>query len=153
MTTKDIDKRIKKTADSRRQTAAKKAAKPTRKKSAANAVLNWIKPYIVPFILGAMFGGIVTHSAAVCRLPSAVSQTTLEQKAAWGGAAIPFPSGNPSPNLSSLPPNDWKAEATAGVKTSMCMSTCELPLPSNPQADNGQGNLPRLWRPLLRRTQ
>ena len=111
-----------------------------------------VKPYLVPFILGAMLGGIVTYSA-VCGLPTVSTQTTLEQKAASGGAVIPFPSGSPSPSHSSLLPSDSKAEVTAGVKTPSWTNTSEPPLPKSPQADNGQTPSTRFYRLPLRRTQ
>ena len=107
----------------------------------------WCKPYLVPFILGAMFGGAVAYSAAVCGLPSAVSQTTLEHQAALGGAAIPFRSGNPSPSLSVSLPRD----SNMGIADSSLTNTSELPLPPNPQADNGQMPSTRFYRPLIQR--
>jgi hypothetical protein len=108
----------------------------------------WCKPYLVPFILGAMLGSIVTYSA-VCGLPSADTQTSLEQKAALGGAVIPFPSGNPLPSPLASPPKDSKAESTASLWTTLS----EPPLPSNPQADNGQTTSTRFYRLLTRRMQ
>jgi len=107
---------------------------------------NWAIPSIIPFILGMILGGFVAYSVAVCGLPSANFPTTLEQQAALGGAAIPFPSGNPSPSLwTSLPKNSTK-ESTA----SLWMNTSEPPLPRNPRADNGQPPSTRFYRLPLR---
>jgi len=119
----------------------------TPKPSKVQQFWTWCKPYLVPFILGAMLGGVVAYSAAVSGLPSVVSQTSLEQKAALGGAAIPFRSGNPLPSLLALPPSD----SNMGTADSSLTSTSEPPLPPNLQADNGQTPSTRFYRPLIRR--
>jgi hypothetical protein len=76
-------------------------------------------------------------------------QTTLEQQAATGGAAIPFPNGKPSPTLSVSPSNNSQTEPTPALWKSLS----EPPSPSNPQADNGQTKSTKSSRPLLRLTQ
>jgi len=107
---------------------------------------NRAKPSIIPFILGMILGGFAAYSAAVCGLPSVVSQTSLEKQAALGGAVIPFPSGNPSPSLSASPPSD----SNVGTADSSLTTPSEPPLLNSPQADNGQTPSTRLFRPLIR---
>jgi len=104
-----------------------------------------IKPYIIPFVLGMLLGGL---SVTVCGLPTAVSRTTLEQKAASGGAAIPFRSGSPSPSLLNSPQENWNEEPSGFSWT----STSEKPSQAKPQADNGQRTSTRYYNPLIRRT-
>ena len=104
---------------------------------------DWVKPYILPFIFGTILG-VFWQPQMPFAFPS---QPTIEQQAASGGAAIPFPSGSPFPSLSSLPPGDSRAEPTASSLT----STYEPPSPSNPQADAGQTTSARSSRLLLRR--
>ena len=99
----------------------------------------WLKP----FLLGVIIGYFVLPSSFV-----SFPQTTIERQAALGGAAIPFPSGSPSPTLSASPPKNSKAGATAYS----WMNISAPPLPGNPQADNGQTQSTRLFRPLNRRT-
>ena len=109
---------------------------------------HWLKPYIIPFILGMLVGWL---SAAACGLPSAVSitqTTTLEQQAATGGAAIPFPNASPLPSPWNSPPGDW-IEESAGIPFTR---VSDETLPSNPQADNGRANSQGLFPTrLLRR--
>jgi len=107
----------------------------------------WCKPYLVPFILGMIVGGLTVTFWQSPAIPS-ITQTSLEQKAASGGAAIPFRSGNPLPSHSSLPPSD----SNMGTVDSSLMNTYEPPLPPSLQADNGQIPSTRFYRLLLRRT-
>jgi len=107
-----------------------------KKRSTFQKIWTWIKPYLVPFVLGMILGGLSTYSF--------VSQ----QQAASGGAAIPFPSGKPSPSLSALPPSDSNEETA----DSSSMSTFALPSQVNPAADNGQTRSTKLFRTLTRRT-
>ena len=106
---------------------------------------NWCKPYIIPFILGVIVGVL-----SACGLSSAISipqATTIEQQAAQGGAAVPFPNASPLPSPSNSLPGDWIEE----IVDLPSMNISELPLPSNPQADDGQAPSTRLLRPLIRR--
>jgi hypothetical protein len=107
-----------------------------RKLSRIGQLWNRWKSHLIPFILGMILGGV----AANCLLPSA--QPTLEQQAALGGAAIPFPSGSPSPMLSTSPPEISEAESTA----SSLMNISEPPLPPSPPAESGQMNSQRSFR-------
>ena len=73
-----------------------KLVEERQKPSRIRQLWNWGKPHIIPFTFGVIVGML---SAAVCGLPSAVNtpqpvigqKTTLEQQAATGGAAVPFP--------------------------------------------------------------
>jgi hypothetical protein len=106
-------------------------------------IWNWAKPFIIPFILGAIFSGLIQQ-----QIPFTLNtRTTIEQQAATGGAAIPFPSGSPLPSPSAPPPEDWKAGQTAASLT----NTSEPPSPPSPLADKGQTKSTRLFRPLFRR--
>ena len=143
MTKKELENLV---AELQAQLASSKQPSTTRQ------FWTWCKPYLVPFILGTMFGGIIIGLGKPSIPFANPTQTTLEHKAALGGAAIPFPSVSPSPSHSSLLPSDSKTEATAGVKTPALMNTSELPLPPNPQADNGQIPSTRFYRLPLRLT-
>ena len=114
-----------------------------KKPSALQKIWTWCKPYLVPFILGMIVGGLTFGGQ--WQLPNVVQN--IEKQAALGGAAIPFPSGNPLPSPSPLPPGDSTAESTA----SSLMSTSAEPSPSSPQADGGKTKLTRSFRPLIRR--
>ena len=74
--------------------------------------------------------------------------TTIEQQAAQGGAVVPFWNDKPSPVPLKSPPENLKRERIG----SPSMSTSDSPLPPNPQADNGQKESTRSFRPLIRRT-
>jgi len=114
--------------------------------SALQRIWTWCKPYLVPFILGMILGGLTFGGCG--KIPTLFNTlTTIEKQAALGGAAIPFPSGNPLPSPSPLPPGDSTAESTA----SSLMSTSAEPSPSSPQADGGKTKLTRSFRPLIRR--
>jgi hypothetical protein len=102
--------------------------------------LNRIKPYILPFLFGIMVGVFFQHFISFTR------QTSLEQRAASGGAAIPFASGSLLPSPSALPPGDSNTETIA----TSSKSSYELPLPVNRPADTGQTRSMRLSRPLAR---
>jgi len=110
-----------------------------------------IKQSIIPFIFGMMIGGIgMTLLPSACSTRTAIEQkTTFEQQAALGGAAIPFPSGKPSPNVLNVLPKDSKAEPADCSLT----NTSEPPLPSSLQADDGQKESTRFFRRLGRPTQ
>jgi hypothetical protein len=110
-----------------------------KKPTAWQKLWNRIKPHIIPFILGMIFGGLLTQSIPFV-------QTSLEHQAALGGAAIPFPSGKPSPSLSALLPSDWNEEKSDSSLT----STSALLLPDNQQADAGQAASTKLFRRLVR---
>ena len=100
----------------------------------------WIMPYTIAFLLGVFSCTLVNEY----KRPQVTKneQQTLEQQAALGGAAIPFPSGSPSPWLLTTPPKDLPAESTAH----WWMSTFEPPSQANPQADNGQTNSQESFR-------
>jgi len=123
----------------------KQRRRATKKKpSAFWKFWNRALPYMVPFILG-MMTCCVGHFV----LPYVFRpQAAIEQQAALGGAAIPFPSGNPLPSPSSSPPTN----STAVPPPSLWMSTFEPPSQANPPAQNGQKKSERLSRPLLRLT-
>jgi len=106
---------------------------------------NWFKHYIIPLIVGMIVGLFIAHYSSLTT--NHLPLTTIEQQAASGGAAIPFPSGTPSPTPSTSLPQDSTAESTA----SSWMSTFEPPSPSNPQADSGQTNSQRSYRQTLLR--
>jgi len=60
-----------------------------REPSAFQKFWNWLKPYVIPFILGMIVGGLTVGFWKSPVIPG-ITQTTLEQKAASGGAVIPF---------------------------------------------------------------
>jgi hypothetical protein len=137
MTKKELETRV---AELERLLLKQTEKKPSRTQQCWNRV----KPYIIPFILGMMLGTAL--SATAYRLHPTASPTTLEQQAALGGAAIPFPSVSPLPMLSALPQDNSTTESTA----SKWMSPSEPPLPDNPPADDGLTNSTRLFRRLAR---
>ena len=108
----------------------------------------WIKPYIIPFILGMILGGtaVILLPSASSRLPSPLA--TLEHQAALGGAAIPFPSGKPSPSFLVSPLSDSPKEPSGSSLTSPSEPTS----PPNPPAGSGQTESTRLFRRLTRPT-
>ena len=119
----------------------------TKKPSAVRNLWNWCKPYIIPFVLGMIVGGLFVN-VPISAIPVANRQTSiLEHQAALGGAAIPFPSGSPSPSPSALPLIDWMEEPTDLSSTSIS----EEPSPNNPQADSGRTPSTRFYRLPLRR--
>jgi hypothetical protein len=135
-------------AEERRQTADNKPQQSDGRSSLASSAASLLKPaalllpYIIPFILGMMVGYLMFGTTGNLLPPAFDTRTTIEQQAARGGAAIPFPSGNPSPTLWSPPQENSKTELTA----SLWMSTSEPPLPNSPQVDNGQTNSQRSFR-------
>ena len=108
----------------------------------------WAKPYIIPFVFGVIFGGLFVNIPAPTIPFVSQSSAKLEQQAAAGGAAIPFPSVSPSPPPSTLPPGDSTAESTSSSSTSMS----EESSPNSPQADAGQTTSTRFYRLPFRRT-
>jgi hypothetical protein len=111
---------------------------------------NELVQFVMMLITGAMlifvFGFYIGKESCQHRQTES-SSTTLEQQAALGGAAIPFPSDNPSPTPSNLPQRTSTAGATAASSTNIF----EPPSPSSQQADSGQQDSTRYSRPLLRR--
>ena len=132
------------TPNIKKRPAAKKSRRTSRTPSTFQRFSMWRHSFI-PYMLGVIMGSFTMQLIAFVRQP----QPTPVYQAAQGGAAIPFPSGSPSPMLSAWPPGNSKAESTASSLT----KTSELPLPGNLQADNGQTKSTRLFRPLIRRTQ
>ena len=137
---------------------------------------NWAKPYIIPFIFGVIVGGLVV-SIPIPTMPFVSQQSakleqqapvvaTLEQQAALGGAAVPFPSVSPSPPPLNSPPSDWSMEEAMEENMeenreemeqsepidSSLTTTSESPSPSSPQADSGETPSTRYYRLPLRRT-
>ena len=112
------------------------------------------KSYIVwgaiLLMLGFGIGKFVNIPAPT--IPVATQQTsTLEQQAAAGGAAIPFPSVSPSPPPLTTPPSDsWEPSPTEEAEEELngCTSTntSEESSPSSPQADAGQTTSTRFYR-------
>jgi len=121
------------------------------KPSTVRKFWDWAKPYIVPFIFGVIVGGmfvnIPTPAFPLVSKISSNSTPKLEQQAASGGAAIPFPSESPLPSPLTPPPGYLIEEMTDSSLTSIS----EEPSPPVPQVDNGQRTSRRYSRPLLRR--
>jgi hypothetical protein len=118
------------------------------KPSSLLKIWQWIKPYIIPFVLGMITGNFCQAPILFAPQP----QTSIEQQAALGGAAIPpfsnwtQQSGSPSPGLATLPPENLMKESNDFSS----MSTSALSLPVNRPADAGQTTLPRLLNPRTR---
>jgi hypothetical protein len=129
-----------------------------KKPSKIRQLWNFCKPYIIPFVFGMLFGHFVSMPFAFSPQPTIEHKTTLEQQAAQGGAAIPFPSGNPSPTLSTPPPEnstalgDRRETAETQSTASSLTKISEPPSLPNPQADNGQTNSQKSFRRTLLRT-
>ena len=142
MTNKEIEKRLSDIDDILRTLAEKKNGSFL---SAAFCRL-WaaVSKYIIPFVLGIIAGSVWQPPVLFQQQPA-----TLEQQAALGDAAIPFPSGKPSPMPATPLPKDSNREPSGSSWT----SPSELPLPANRQADAGQTTSTRLFKPLIRRTQ
>jgi hypothetical protein len=142
MTTNDTKKRLSDIEDTLRKLMEKQENKLL--SAAVCCLQSAVSKYLIPFILGMIIGNFGQPLSFV-----STPQTTLEQQAALGGAAIPFPNSKPSPTLSVSPPNNSKTEPTPALWKSLS----EPPLPPSPQADNGQTKSTKLSRPLLRRTE
>jgi hypothetical protein len=131
------------------ENALLKLAEERKKPSRIRQLWNWGKPYIIPFILGMMFAQLFPMLPLTFSPQPVIEQKmTLEQQAALGGAAIPFPNGKPSPTLSASPPENSKTEPTSASWT----KTSAPPLPANPRADNGQKISTGLFRRQSRPT-
>ena len=124
------------------------------KPSAFRNFWDWAKPYIIPlvFCFASFIGGvIVCELLTVSKAPTPALTpvpVTLEEQAAAGGAAVPFPSGSSSlPPLNSPPENLIEEPSDSSLTT-----TSEEPSPSSPQADNGEISSNRYYRLPLRRT-
>ena len=134
------------------------------------------KPHIITIILVMIVCGqfvyIATQAKPVANQQSAKLEqqapvvATLEQQAALGGAAVPFPSVSPSPPPLNSPPSDWSMEEAMEENMeenreemeqsepidSSLTTTSESPSPSSPQADSGETPSTRYYRLPLRRT-